>query len=116
MAKENPVRDKSFLLAVRIVRLFKHLTEAKREYVLSKQLLRSGTSVGANIREALDGESTADFIHKLSIALKEISETLYWLDLLRATDFLTEAEHLSIFTDAEEVKKLLVKIIKTTKK
>jgi four helix bundle protein len=116
MKQENPIKDKSFQLAIRVVNLSKHLMQAKQEFVMSKQLLRCGTSIGANVREAQDGESSADFIHKLSIALKESGELLYWLDLLHATNFLTDSEYDSICTDATEVRKILVKIIKSTKK
>ena len=87
--KENVVMDKSFEFAIRIVKLSKYLVEQKREFVLSKQLLRSGTAVGALIRESEHAESKADFIHKLSIALKEANETDYWIDLLHKTDYLT---------------------------
>ncbi len=80
--KENAIRDKSFAFALRIVKLYQYLTEQKKEYVLSKQLLRSGTTIGALVREAQQAESKADFIHKLAIALKEANESDYWLDLL----------------------------------
>ena len=116
MKKENPVKDKSFQLAIRVVNLSRHLMQAKQEFIMSKQLLRCGTSVGANIREAQDGESNADFIHKLSISLKESGELLYWLDLLHATHFLTTPEYDSIYADAIEVRKLLISIIKSAKK
>jgi four helix bundle protein len=111
----NVVQDKSFQFAVRIVRLSQYLTEKKRAYVLSKQLLRSGTSIGANIREAINAESRADFIHKRSISQKEADETLYWLDLLRQADYLTQPEYESIHIDAGELIKLLRSIIITTK-
>jgi four helix bundle protein len=113
--KENVVRDKSFEFAIRIVKLSKYLVEQKREFVLSKQLLRSGTAVGALIRESEHAESKADFIHKLSIALKEANETDYWIDLLHKTDYLTSKEHQSIKTDILELIKLLIAIIKTSK-
>lgn len=113
--KENIVRDKSFLFAVRIVKLSKYLVEQKREFVLSKQILRSGTAVGALIRESEHAESKADFIHKLSIALKEANETDYWIDLLHETDYLMSKEHQSIKADIIELIKLLVTIIKTSK-
>lgn len=89
MRKDNAVRDKSFSFAVRIVKLYQYLVEQKKEYVLSKQLLRSGTSVGAMIREAEHAESKNDFSHKLAIAQKEINESIYWLDLLKETNYLT---------------------------
>lgn len=112
---DSPVKDKSYKFAIRIVNVYKHLTETKREYVMSKQMLRSGTSIGANIREANQAESKADFIHKMSIALKEASETEYWLELLRDTQFLEQKEFDSLHKDCEEVLKLLTSIIKTSR-
>lgn len=109
------VRDKSFSFALRIIKLSKYLNEQKKEYVLSKQVLRSGTAVGALIREAEQGESKADFIHKLAIALKEAKETEYWLALLFHSDYVEEKSYLSINADVEELIKLLVSIIKTSK-
>lgn len=114
--KENILKEKSMSLAVRMVNLYKYLTEEKKEYVLSKQVLRSGTSVGAMVYESEHSESTSDFIHKLAIAQKEINETLYWLELLSRTDYITPKEYDSIRTDATEVIKLLTSILKTTKK
>ncbi len=113
--KENILKNKSFAFAIRNVKLFQYLQTSKKEFVLSKQLLRSGTSVGALVREAEHSESKADFIHKLAIAQKEINETLYWLELLKATEFLTAEEFESINKDAVEIIKLLTSIIKTTK-
>ena len=95
MRKENVIKTKSFLFSIRIVNLYKFLIQEKKEFVISKQLLRSGTSVGANVRESEHAESKADFIHKLSIALKEANETEYWLDLLKETDYLNESEYIS---------------------
>lgn len=115
MKKDNVILDKSFDFAVRIVNLYKHLTSEKKEYVLSKQLVRSGTSVGANVSEAIRGQSDADFISKLSIALKEANETDYWLKLLYKTDYLSEKEYESISKDANEKIAILVSIIKTMK-
>jgi len=115
MGKENIIKDKSFKLAIRIVELCRFLKEEKAEYVLSKQLLRSGTSVGALIREAEHAESNQDFIHKMAIAQKEINETLYWLELLSATDYLTLEQFNSINNDAIEIIKLLTSILKTIK-
>lgn len=109
------VKDKSFAFSVRIIRLYQYLCREKKEYVLSKQLLRSGTAVGALIREAEQAESKADFIHKLAIALKEANETDYWIDLLKATDYLEEKAFNSIKSDIVELLKLLISIIKTTK-
>jgi len=110
------IKDKSFALAIRIVKLFQYLKNEKKEFVMSKQILRSGTSVGANIREAEQAESKKDFIHKLSIAQKEANETIYWLELLRATDFIGEKSFESIHQDANEVMKIISKSIVTSKK
>ena len=112
---EQTVERKSFLFAVRIVKLSKHLNVNKKEYVLSKQLLRSGTSVGANIAEAEQAQSKADFISKMNIALKEAVETNYWLRLLQASDYLSDAEFSSIHSDCRESEKILTAIIKTAK-
>lgn len=116
MAKENIVRTKSFLFAIKIVGIYKSLLENKKEFVLSKQLLRSGTSIGANIREADNAESKLDFIHKMSIAQKETDETLYWLELLKETNYLSNNDFDSISLDATELLKLIRSIIITTKK
>lgn len=113
--KDNVLKDKSFVFAIRIVKLYKYLADEKREFVLSKQLLRSGTAIGALTREAEHAESKADFIHKLSISLKEANETDYWIELLFQTDFLSEKEYKTIKGDVEELIKLLVAIIKTSK-
>ena len=102
------------MFAVRVVNLYKYLCE-KKEFVLSKQLLRSGTAVGALVREAEHAESKKDFIHKLAIALKEANETEYWIELLKETDFLNKNEYKSISKEATELIKLLISIIKTTK-
>lgn len=112
---DSPVRDKSYKLAIRIVNLYKVLTEQRKEYVLSKEVLRSGTSIGAHVREAGQGESRADFIHEMSIALKEASKTQYWLELLRDAGFLTQEGFDSINGDCEEVVKLLTSIVKSSK-
>ena len=114
--KESIIRDKSKAFAIRIITLYKFLLEEKREYVLSKQILRCGTSIGANFAEAIYGVSEADFLNKLSIAQKEASETVYWLELLRETDFLTQEQFASVYTDAEELLKLLAASIITMKK
>ncbi len=113
---ENQIENKSFDFAVRIVNLYKFLTEQKKEFVLSKQLLRSGTSVGANVAEAQRGQSKADFIAKMSISLKEANETNYWLKLLYKTEYLTEQQFLSISNDITEIIKILVAICKTSTK
>ncbi len=113
--KENIIKDKSFLFSIRIIKLYKYLCEEKKEFVLSKQILRSGTSVGANVREAEHAESPTDFKHKMSIAQKEINETLYWLELLCATDYICKSQFESLNTDAVEIIKLITTIIKTVK-
>ena len=111
----NAVEEKSFQFAIRIVRLYQYLRSKKKEFVLSNQLLRSGTSNGANVAEAQQAQSRADFLSKINIALKEAAETEYWLRLLRATDYMVEKEFRSIYDDCEQVKKLLVAIVKSTK-
>ncbi|MDP4203675.1 MAG: four helix bundle protein [Bacteroidota bacterium] len=113
--KENIVKDKSFDFAVRIVNLRRHLIDSKKETVLSKQILRSGTSVGAMIREAEHAETKNDFKHKMAIAQKEINETIYWLELLHATEFINFEQFNSINNDAIELIKLITSILKTTK-
>ncbi len=112
--ERNIIKLKSFDLALRIVNLYKYLVEVKKEYVLSKQLLRSGTAVGAMIRESEHAESKSDFIHKLSMALKEANETQYWIELLYKSNFIEEKSFQSIQLDITELLKLLTAIIKTT--
>ncbi len=114
MEKKNVIKEKSFEFAVEIVYLYKVLVE-KKEFVLSKQILRSGTSIGANIREAEHAQSKADFIHKLSISLKEANETEYWLDLLFETKYLSEIEFQNIKHKIVEILKILTSIINTSK-
>ena len=109
----NTIVDKSFAFAVRIVNLCKYLNQDYKEFVLSKQLLRSGTSIGANVSEAQRGQSKADFTAKMSIALKEANETQYWLKLLHKTDYLSEAQFNNINTDINELIGLLMAICKT---
>ena len=113
---DNVIENKSFDFAVRIVNLHKHLSAEKKEFVLSKQLLRSGTSVGANVSEAVRGQSKADFLAKMCIALKEANESHYWIRLLYKTDFLTEQEFNSIENDVVELIKILSSICKTSTK
>jgi len=113
--KPNVLKDKSFVFAVRIVNLYKFLSNNKKEFILSKQVLRSGTAIGALYREAEHAESKLDFIHKLAIAQKECNETVYWLDLLKETDYLDPIEHESISKDCDELMALLVSIIKSAK-
>ena len=115
MKNDNVVKEKSFEFSVRIVNLYKHLTTNKQEYVLSKQLLRSGTSIGANISEAEQAQSVSDFISKMSISLKESCESEYWLRLLHRTDYLNDAEFSSIYADCKDLTKLLTTIIKSSK-
>jgi len=111
----NAIREKSFHFAVRIVKLCKYLQTEKKEYILSKQLLRSGTSIGANVTESQQAQSRPDFVNKLNIALKEAAETEYWLRLLYETDYLSDKYFGSIWADCDEVKSLLVSIVKTAK-
>jgi four helix bundle protein len=113
--KENIVYDKAFKFAVKIVGLYKYLINEKKEYTISKQLLRSGTSIGANIKEATEGQSTKDFLSKINIALKEASETEYWLELLIATEYFDAATHHSLLSDCKELNRILSSIVKTTK-
>jgi len=111
---DNPIKDKSFEFAVRIVNLNKYLCSEKNEYVLSNQLLRSGTSIGANISEAERGQSKKDFISKMSIALKEANETEYWLRLLYRTNYLTQEQFDSLHKDIEEIIFILISICRTS--
>ncbi len=111
----DPLRDKTLAFAIRIINLKHFLVEQKKEYVISKQILRSGTNPGAMVREAADAESALDFIHKLSIAKKEINETQYWLELLFETNYLNEAEYRSLDSDATEISKILRSSILTKK-
>jgi four helix bundle protein len=113
--KENIVKEKSFAFAIRIVNLRRFLIEQKKETILSKQILRSGTSVGAMIREAEHAETQNDFKHKMAIAQKEINETLYWLELLKSTEYISLEQFESINNDAVEIIKLITSIIKTVK-
>ncbi len=113
--KENIIADKTFDFAVRIVNLYKYVIKTEKDFVIAKQLLRCGTSVGANVSEAVKAQSTADFYTKLTIALKEANETQYWLKLMFATDYLTEQQFSSIKKDIDEIIAILVAITKTTK-
>jgi four helix bundle protein len=115
MKTDNVIQQKSFDFAIRIVNLYKYLTQEKKEFVLSKQLLRSGTSVGANIEESIGGQSERDFLSKISIAYKETRESIYWLRLLLATDYLSLHEAGDILLHAEELCKILGKIQVTIK-
>jgi four helix bundle protein len=115
MKENNIVREKSFAFAIRVVNLYKFLSAEKKEFVLSKQLLRSGTSIGANIEEAIGGVSEKDFINKIGIAYKEARESIYWLRLLQNTGYLQQHEFESLFNDAEEICKIIGKIQVTFK-
>lgn len=110
---DNPSVEKSFEFAVRIVNLYKYLTQEHKEYIMSKQLLRCGTSIGANVAEAQRGQSKADFASKMNIALKEANETQYWLKLLYRTNYLPEAHFQSINQDISELLNILIAICKT---
>ena len=111
---KNIVKEKSFDFAIRIVKLYKYLMEEKKEFVLSKQVLRSGTSIGANINEAQQAQSKKDFLMKMNISLKECAETKYWIELLSATDYINQEQKDSIIKDCIELEKLLTSIVKTT--
>ena len=113
--KRNVILEKSMDFAVRIVKLYQYLSREKGEEVMAQQMLRSGTSVGANVHEAVEGASKKDFIAKMGISLKEASETRYWLELLYRTEYLTEVEYESIRQDCDEVTRLLVAIVKTSR-
>ena len=114
--KKSILKDKSFLFAIRIVRLCQYLSETKKEYILSKQLIKSGTAIGALIREAQNAESKKDFIHKLAISQKECDETMYWLELLEETNYINKEEFESVNENAIELLKILRSAIITTKK
>lgn len=113
--KESVLREKSYQFALRIVKLYQFIVAEKKEFVLSKQILRSGTSIGANIEEASQAQSKSDFVHKLAIAQKEAFETNYWLRLLRDSNYLTEKQADSMINDCEELQKLITSSIKTAK-
>ena len=115
MKSGNIIQEKSFAFAVRIVNLYKYLCEEKKEFVLSKQVLRCGTSIGANIEEGIGGQSDKDFLSKISIAYKEARETFYWLKLLLATDYLNQEQADSLLKDIEEICKIIGKIQITIK-
>lgn len=112
---DNVIENKSFQFAIRIVRLYKFLCEEKKEYILSKQLLRAGTSIGANVTGSQQAQSKPDFVSKISIALKEASETKYWIKLLGATEYLSENQTKSILDNCVEIEKILVTILKSAK-
>ncbi|MEO7924944.1 MAG: four helix bundle protein [Chitinophagaceae bacterium] len=113
--KDSIISRKAYSFALEIVKCYKRLTDSKKEFVLSKQLLRADTSIGANVNEAISGQSKRDFVHKLNIALKEARETLYWLTLLYDSDYISKEEFLSLSTSCDEIIKILSSIILTTK-
>lgn len=115
-AKPNIPRDKPYGFALRIVKAYKYLCADHKEYILSKQLLRAGTSIGANVAEANQGQSKADFVHKLGIALKEAVETEYWLNLLLDSNYLTESQAQSLLEDCRDLIRILTSSIKTARK
>ena len=115
MKEENVILEKSKAFAVRVVRLYQYLNEEKKERVMSKQMLRSGTSIGANVKEGMRAQSTADFLSKMQISLKEASETEYWLELLTDTGYITEKAADSILNDCRELIRIITSIVKTTK-
>ena len=115
MKRENVVMNKSYAFALRVIKLYKYLIYEKKEYVLSKQLLRSGTSIGALIKEGEHAQSKPDFLNKMNVALKEANEAEYWIELLRDSEYLSAAESLSILEDVSELIKLLAYIVKSTK-
>ena len=115
MARQSIVGDKSLAFAKRIAKLYRFLVDKKKETIMSKQILRSGTSIGANIREGLFAQSRKDFISKMNIALKEPGETDYWIEILYSADYLTEMEYKSLKNDNDELIRMLSSIVKTTK-
>ena len=115
MARQSIVGDKSMAFAKRIAKLYRFLVDKKKETIMSKQILRSGTSIGANIREGLFAQSRKDFISKMNIALKEAGETDYWIEILYSADYLTEMEYKSLKNDNDELIRMLSSIVKTTK-
>lgn len=115
MKDNNIIVDKSKKFALRIIKLYKFLTEEKKEFILSKQIIRSGTSIGANVKEAIRGQSKPDFYAKLNIALKEASETEYWIELLYESGYIEKTVFDSIYYDCQEILKILVSITKTQK-
>ena len=114
--RPEPLKEKTLLFAIRVVNLYRHLTERKKEYVVSKQIMRAGTNPGAMVREAGNAESGLDFIHKLGVAQKEIGESQYWLELLWKTQYLTTTEYLSLDADSQEIMKMLRSSILTKRK
>ena len=116
MKSDNAIEVKSKAFAIRIIKLMRYLRDEKREFIMTKQLLRSGTSIGANVKEAIRGQSKADFAAKMNIALKESSEAEYWLEILHETGYLSDNEFESIYADNKEILKILMSIVKTSRK
>ena len=116
MTHNNVLADKTITFAIRIVNCYNYLVDTKKEFTMSKQMFRSGTSIGANVHEAIQGQSRADFVSKMSISLKEASETSFWLVLLHKTHFFNHNEYQSLRSDLDEIIRLLISTIKTTKK
>ena len=116
MKKNNALADKTTAFAIRIVKCCKYLQEDRKEYIMSNQILRSGTSIGANIHEGIYAQSRADFVSKMSISLKEASETSYWLDLLHKTDYLSDVMFDSLKIEMDEIMRIIISSIKTAKK
>ena len=115
MKEDNTIQIISKAFALRIIKLYQYLQDEKHEFVISKQILKSGTSIGANARESINAESPQDFIHKLSIALKEANETQYWLELLYESNYISEAQFNSIYPECGRIVATLIRIIKTKK-
>ena len=113
--RNDPLKEKSFAFSLRVIKLYKYLTNTHREYILSKQILRSGTAIGALVREAKFAQSKADFLHKLTIALKEANETYYWLELLHQSEYLDDTMFQSIQPDIDALLNLLIASTKTVK-
>ncbi len=116
MTRNNVLADKSIDFAIRIVNCYQYLMTEKKEYIISKQMFRSGTSIGANIHEGIQAQSKNDFISKISISLKEASETSYWLKVLKRTEYINEVMYSSLLSDLDEIIRILIATIKTTKK
>jgi four helix bundle protein len=115
MKSENIVQTKSYNFALKIIRIYKYLSQEKKEFVLSKQLLRSGTSIGANVEESIGGQSKADFFAKITIAYKETRETSYWIRLLKDSDYLTLEQSADLLNDVEELLKIIGSIQKSVR-
>lgn len=113
--KENILYEKSFKFSINVINLYKYITENKKEYIISKQMLRSGTGIGANVKEGIVAQSKKDFLAKMYISLKEASETEYWLELLRRTNYIDDEMFHSIFNDCKEINRILYATVRTTK-